>query len=251
MPRLLRALVPLFLLLLALPLQACAVAAVGAAGTLVGAAAQEREVDEAASDASIRVQLNDLWFRTNVDMYRAVNLSISEGRLLLTGVVRDVQMREDAARTAWQIEGVREVINEVEVGERSFGDFASDNAIAASLRSNMTFDSSLQSLNYSIDVIKGVVYLLGIAQNQGELERVLAHARSISGVERVVSYVRLKSDPLPPIPPRPEGYVPAPPPPPQVYERRPINRAPSMPETTVRPMGNSAIDTVGPAGRSY
>lgn len=249
MPRSFRRLLPLALLaLFALPLQACAVAAVGAAGTAVGTVAQERPVDQASSDAMIRVELNDLWFRTNIDMYRAVNLSISEGRLLLTGVVAEPQMREDAVRTAWQIEGVREVINEIEVGDRSFGDFAGDNAIAATLRSNITFDSSLQSLNYSIDVIKGVVYLLGIAQDRGELERVLAHARSISGVQRVVSYVRLKTDPLPPMPPRPPESATVPRPAPQPYVRQPINRAPSLPDTDPQVM-RGPIDTVGPAGR--
>ena len=50
-------------------------------------------------------------------------------------------------------------------------------------------------VNYSIETINGVIYVMGIAQSQDELDRVVNHARNISGVQRVVSYVRLKDDP--------------------------------------------------------
>jgi osmotically-inducible protein OsmY len=40
-----------------------------------------------------------------------------------------------------------------------------------------------------------VVYLFGIAHDQIELDRVTNIAGSVSHVKKVVSYVRLKSDP--------------------------------------------------------
>src|SRR5690606_5857668 len=59
------------------------------------------------------------------------------------------------------------------------------------LRTALTFDSEVQSVNYSIDTVEGIVYLLGVAQNQAELNRVTEVARTISDVKQVVSYVRI------------------------------------------------------------
>jgi hypothetical protein len=48
-----------------------------------------------------------------------------------------------------------------------------------------------------------VVYLIGVGQDQTEVQRVIDHARDVPYVRAVETYVRLKSDPLPPEPPPP------------------------------------------------
>ncbi len=50
-------------------------------------------------------------------------------------------------------------------------------------------------MNYTTDVVHGVVYVMGIGQNQAEVDRVVVHARNLSGVKRVENYVVLKDDP--------------------------------------------------------
>ena len=40
-----------------------------------------------------------------------------------------------------------------------------------------------------------MVYLTGVGQDQAEVDRVVAHARNLSGVKRVENYVVLKDDP--------------------------------------------------------
>jgi osmotically-inducible protein OsmY len=57
------------------------------------------------------------------------------------------------------------------------------------------FDGAVKNINYTVDVENGVVYLMGIAQDQDELDRVIATARDISDVKKVVNHVLLKSDP--------------------------------------------------------
>ncbi len=46
-----------------------------------------------------------------------------------------------------------------------------------------------------IEAVNGAVYLMGVAQDQGELDRVVAHAKDLAYVRQVVNYVRLKDDP--------------------------------------------------------
>lgn len=175
----------------------CAGVVVGAGATAGVAAAEERGLDGALDDTKIRAEINHYWFQHDVDMYRKVGLTISEGRVLLTGVVPSDGARADAVRLAWQAAGVREVINEIAVRPEGTGviDDGRDVVISQTLKARLLFDKEIRNINYTIEVVDGVVYLMGIAQNEGELDRVIAHAREISNVKRVVSHVRLKSDP--------------------------------------------------------
>ena len=103
-------------------------------------------------------------------------------------------MRVTAVRLAWQPEGVAEVINEIEIGDKSsLSDAARDEWIAAQLRARLVGDAAIASINYSIEAVNGSVYLIGIAQNQAELDRVLAYAKNITYVRRVLNYMRIKS----------------------------------------------------------
>lgn len=183
---------------LSLSATACAPVAVIGAGASVGvAAAQERGFSTAASDTRIRLEINHLWFQESEELYSRVQLQVQEGRVLLSGAVTDPQTRVDAVRLAWQAPGVQEVINEIEIDdETTLTDRARDAWISARLKSRLLGDRDVSSINYSIEVVNQSIFLIGIAQNQIELDRVIAHAKDLSYVRRVVSYVRLK-DTLP------------------------------------------------------
>ena len=169
---------------------------VGAAGGI--AATQERGFGAAVDDARIRVEINHYWLQYSEELYRKVGLQVHEGRVLLTGVVKRPAMRVDAVRLAWQAEGVREVINEIEVAEADdLAGAARDGWIARRLGAKLTFDREIRSINYSAVAAGGVVYLIGVAQDEAELQRVIDHARDIPYVRRVVSHVRVKNAPAP------------------------------------------------------
>lgn len=165
------------------------VGAVTGTGT---AAIQERGIKGAATDLRIQTQINDLWWRYDVDAFAKLDMTINQGRVLLTGVVQDPEHRVEAVRLAWQPKGVEQVINEIRVAEsKGVTGFAKDSWISAQLRTKITFDEEVSSINYSIDTVQGVVYLLGIAKHREELNRVIETARTIAGVSKVVSYVRI------------------------------------------------------------
>ena len=180
-----------------LSLGACApVVVAGAAGAGVAAATQERGPSAVVSDAAIRIEINHLWFQASEKLYLRVQLQVQEGRVLLSGVMPDPETRVEAVRLAWQAEGVKEVSNEIEVDDdSSLTDRARDVRISTQLKSRLLFDKEISSLNYSIEVVNQSIYLIGVAQDQTELDRVINHAKQIPYVRRVLSYVRLKDDP--------------------------------------------------------
>ncbi len=184
------------LALAAAALTGCVGAAVGAGAAAATAAAEERGLKGAAIDLRIRAEINGLWLDRDIDMYRAAAIMVHERRVLLTGTVATAKARGEAVRLAWRARGVREVINEIGVGKATaISTDAHDGWITTRLKSRLAFDDRVQAINYSIETSSGVVYLMGIAQNKAEIRRVRNHARGISYVRRIVSYVRLKDDP--------------------------------------------------------
>ncbi|MBX9634585.1 MAG: BON domain-containing protein [Magnetospirillum sp.] len=177
-------------------LSGCAGAVIGAGATTASAAAEERGLEGAIDDAKIRAEINHLWFQRDIEMYRQVTLTIKEGRVLLTGTVPAPEARVEAVRLSWQAAGVREVLNEIQVhGDTGFSDYAKDVTISQKMKSRLLFDKEIRNINYTVDVNDAVIYLMGVAQSDAELERVIAYARDISGVRGVVNHVRLRNDP--------------------------------------------------------
>ena len=184
----------------AMVLSSCVPVVAAGVGTAVGVAAvQEGGLNEAASDAGIQVAINNLWFKHDTTMFRKLDMTINQGRVLLTGVVQDPQHRIDAVRLAWQVKGVKQVINEIKVANsEGFVGYAKDTWITTRLRSAILVDGDIESLNYSIDTVQGTVYLMGFAQDQQELDMVIQKARTIPNVKQVVSYVKLVGTPSDP-----------------------------------------------------
>lgn len=180
--------------LLALP--GCVGVAIGSGAAAVGvAASQEGGLRRAATDIAIQAKINDLWFEYDFDTFRKLDMTVDQGRVLITGVVQNPEDRVEAVRLAWQSQGVTQVINEIQVAEsKGIVGYAQDTWITTQIRTKITIDSGVQSVNYNIDTVQGNVYLLGVAQTQKELDRVIALSRTTRGVRRVVSYVKLHGE---------------------------------------------------------
>lgn len=171
--------------------------ATGAAATTGVAAVREGGIGTAVTDVKIQAEINDLWFQYDLKTFAKLDLTVNQGRVLITGVVQNPEDRVEAVRLAWQPKGVTQVINEIQLAEGpGFISYARDSWISTRLRTALTVDKNIQSINYSIDTVRGIVYLMGVAQNQAELNRVIETARTIPDVKRVVSYVKLAGEPI-------------------------------------------------------
>ncbi len=171
--------------------------ATGAAAGVGTAASKEGGIDGAFTDASIKGSINEAWFKYNIDTFSKLSTTVNQGRVLVTGVVQDPQDRVEAIRLVWQVKGVKQVINEIQVADsEGVPGFVRDNWITTRLRTAITFERGVQSLNYSIDTVQGVVYLMGVAMNTQELDKVMQIARTIPNVKQVISYVKMVGEPV-------------------------------------------------------
>ncbi len=174
----------------------CAEVLIGAGAATGVAAAQERSVGAAVDDTIIHAEIGRRLFQESEPLFTKVGIEVVEGRVLLTGIVPNPQDAVDAVRIAWTVKGVREVLNEIQVSDKSsLSNYAKDVWISTQLRAALLTDRDVSDINYNVETVNGIVYLFGIARNQAELDRAVNHARNISGVAQVKSYVRLKDDP--------------------------------------------------------
>jgi osmotically-inducible protein OsmY len=169
----------------------------GVAAKAVTMASEERGFSTAVDDGAIQLSLNGKYFATDEKAFQNVYVTVREGRVLLSGSVPQANVRVDAVRLAWEVEGVREVLSELTTdNDADLIDYGRDVWLANKMETVMLFDSEVQSINFSIDVVDGTLFIMGIAQDQVERNRVLAHARGLPHVRRIVDYTRLRADPL-------------------------------------------------------
>jgi osmotically-inducible protein OsmY len=183
-------------LLSAASLSGCAVA-VGGAAVVGGAAAEERGLRGRTSDLAIEVKLKDKYVEERLRLISDIGVEVYEGRVLLTGATKDQTLSDRAVALAWQVDGVVAVLNEIQFVETGVADFAHDAWITTQLVSKITFDKDILSINYSVETVNRVVYLIGIAQSKQEVDKVIAHASNVEYVTKVVNHVRIKQASVP------------------------------------------------------
>jgi osmotically-inducible protein OsmY len=163
------------------------------AGARVGLAAfEERGIDGTVADSALQVEVNAALLDDGGELFWPVTTLVRDGRVLLVGNVPTEAHRQEAGRRAGGVSGVFEVFNELEVGPRSaLYDDAQDTLISQRVTSALVFDSEIKAVNYGIVTHNAVVYLMGTARSQWELDRAIAHARNVAYVRGVVSHVRV------------------------------------------------------------
>lgn len=167
--------------------------AVAGAGAGVGVAAvQERGLVQKAKDLEIEALILDKLLKADLKLTAAVGVEVYEARVLLTGAVPDPKRADMVVRFAWQVKGVKAVLNEIQLRQTGIADYAQDTWVTVQLKSALAIDKKVMAINYVIETVNGTVYLIGVAQDQTELDRVIQHANKIKFVRRVISHVRIK-----------------------------------------------------------
>ena len=156
---------------------------------------EERSFNNYVEDTIILAQLKNLYFSNNEIIFFNVSVDVVEGRILLTGTVNQIDQRIEATKLAWGIVGVIEVINEIQINnDESILDYADDLIMKTKINARLLLEQDVLNINYSVEVVNGIVYLIGIAQNQVELDIVITISKNTYGVQNVISYVRLKDN---------------------------------------------------------
>tara|TARA_Y100000590_G_scaffold73627_1_gene81121 strand:- start:5533 stop:6123 length:591 start_codon:yes stop_codon:yes gene_type:complete len=168
------------------------VLASGGAGTMV-VAEGDRSIGSVVDDATIKVNIAAKFIGSSDNLFINIDTSVLEGRVLLTGLVENQEIRIDAVRRVWEVEGVNEVINEIEIGNReTLKEYANDLWITTQAKALSLKAIGLRAMSYNFETINGKIYIAGITSKPEQLESVLNAIKNIKGAKEIINYVIIK-----------------------------------------------------------
>jgi osmotically-inducible protein OsmY len=187
-----RTLIPLCLPVL---LSGCLVVAAAGTGSGIGyVATEDRSLRQNADDIVTCTQAIQLWAQFNSQLNDDLNCHTYQGRMLVTGNVPSQAWRDEAIKRAWQAKNVKEVYDEITVGSgQGFMSDAHDAVTTQTLKAELLTDGDVHSNNYIVTTENRVVYIIGSAHSEAEKQRVIDRARALSGVRRVITYIRINA----------------------------------------------------------
>src|SRR5262249_3520157 len=161
--------VALIVPLLASALSGCVAAA--ATGMVAGVSVlhEERSFGQVLDDTGLKAGIQEALQRHSANSFLNVSVTVIEGRVLLTGRVEDPDDRVAATKIAWSREGVLRVNNEIQVtDETGWLDRPNDIWIRTKVAASLLNEKSIKDVNYTVDTVNGIVYLMGVGQDQAE-----------------------------------------------------------------------------------
>ena len=174
-------------------LASCSQVIVGGATSTSMIIVQERSSKQAAIDILIKAKIEEAMFSNDYDkLFSKVRVIVYEGRVLLVGTVAEESIKKTANQISWNTKNVNEVANYITIGKNDLIDYVKDTRISLELRAKMLTDKKVSEVNFSVTTENRILYLVGVAQNNKELNKVIEHASNIAGVKKIVNLIKLK-----------------------------------------------------------
>ncbi len=115
-------------------------------------------------------------------------------RVLITGEAPNESVRQGIGDAVLAIKGVKEVYNEMVLGENSsLASRSNDSYITSKVKGKLVDTKNLSANHIKVITEAGVVYLMGIV-NAHEAQLATEAARVVSGVKKVVSLFEIVSE---------------------------------------------------------
>lgn len=142
---------------------------------------------------------SDAWLRDKVKVtllfHRSVSagntdVGVKDGIVTLRGNATSQAQKELTTEYAKDVEGVKDVNNEMTVTKtsektRTVGEKIDDASITAQVKTTLLFHRSTSALNTKVETKRGVVTLYGKASNAAELNLATKLANDVNGVKSV------------------------------------------------------------------
>ena len=179
--------------LIASQLSACAVVAVGGVAAGASVMADRRTPAVQAIDKGIDLEAENALAKRFGDNAH-INVTSFNQKVLLTGEVKDADIKSEAGAYVKAMKNARSVFNELVVGPNStYSSRANDSYLESKIKTQMIFTDKLPSNSMAIVAEGSSVYLMGIL-TQGEADLAKKVASNTNGVKDVYVYFDIISD---------------------------------------------------------
>jgi len=192
---------------------------VGGGRTAYETAMDERSTEQQMLDAIIAGHAQAELYRNKEIRAGQITTHCYFGRLYLVGEYDSQEQLRTIYECVDKVDNKRGVVSRLYLrDEKADHDFLAEQARYAELRAQLMADFDVTSSPVEVEIVQGDIILLGVIADKEERGRIMAHALSMAGANRVVSYLYHQENggPEPHImtaqlPPRTEPDIPEPP----------------------------------------
>lgn len=154
--------------------------------------AQDRSINHFISDNIIAniIKINLL----NKSSYKNISVNVFEGRVLLTGKVTTLELKNNLTSLLWYTYGIKELLNDIVIDDSDFKFYNKNHTfldawIILKLKIKILLTRNTKIANYKIIVKNQIIYLLGIYVDKNELNDIINCARSIKNIVKIKNYI--------------------------------------------------------------
>ena len=160
--------------------------------TIYSAAVDQRNVKTIAADTKIKVAIEKAFFKDKAINVLKISPFVYNGHAYLTGEYDTIFQKQRAIAIANRTKGVKDLTTYLLAKKK--GDFCgvTDNVtIATKVKTALIKDKEIWATNINVEAVQCHIVLLGIVGTKAELNKAIAHAKSVENVRGVKSYVRV------------------------------------------------------------
>ena len=161
----------------------------------LGAHSKQKGIGTTINDNIIKTKISNFIFKFDQNLIADTKVFVNNGSVLFTGKIKTAENKIEFTKLAWSVKGVKEVNNELQIIDKSsIKNIARDIASLGEIRARIISDKTINSLNFSVDVVNDKAYITGVAKDKAEMLNVENHASSARFVKEVYNYIILEND---------------------------------------------------------
>ncbi len=175
--------------IISLLVNSCAI--VSTAGSLVGSASTStRGFSGTIEDTYLMSKIVSKITLMKLSNFSNITVSVNNGKVLLAGNIENQEKRLELIRKVWWIDGVKEVYNELEIGSQiPFSEKTEDFIFEVKIKNRLLLEPGIFSNNYSVDVVNGNVYVVGISSNIKEKTKIENFLNNMNDIKKLILLV--------------------------------------------------------------
>jgi hyperosmotically inducible protein len=161
-------------------------------GTIYKATMDERSVGDQVKDEKITMAIRKAF--VNDDSIKTFDISTYcyNGNVYLVGEYETSDQKKKAVKLAKGIEGVKSVTEHFLIKKEDKSCGTADNIeLVAKIKGELIGDKEIWSTNIEVKAVQCNVVLLGLVGSRSEITKAIAHAKSVEGVRKVTSYLKV------------------------------------------------------------
>ena len=160
-----------------------------AALVVVAACSSTKPVSMQIDDAAVKTEvLAKLSTNGQTNPFR-LDVQVSEGVVHLAGTVDNAAEKQLAEQEARSVDNVRQVINDIHIGDVTGGQMADDGTITAKVKAKLAASAEINPFNVDVATSQGIVSLVGRVKTEAqkaEAERIARETAGVRGVRNLL-----------------------------------------------------------------